>query len=313
MELKLDFNVDPLSVKMEHGDQCVLIGSCFSNEIGAHFEENGFDVLSNPFGTVFHPEAISRLLSETIEGVGQERIFQRNDLFFSWDAGGTVFGYSEAELRSRLKQNRAKLLDYLKNSKYVFVTFGSAFGYTQNALQRIVANCHKMPSSDFTKSLTDKDSIINSWNRTLDLLFKLNPQVQVVFTVSPVRHVKDGLMANNRSKSRLFELVSELEKREQASYFPSYEMVVDELRDYRFYKSDGIHPNDIAVDHVWKHLSKALFSTQTQMLCAEIISLRQLENHRSLYPESSEHLKFMQNLELKIKTFIERYPEVKWK
>lgn len=313
MELKLDFNIDPFKVKMEHGDQCILIGSCFSNEMGAHFEEKGFDVLSNPFGTVFHPEAISRLVSETIEGVRQERVFQRNDLFFSWDAGGTVFGYSEAELKSRLERNRAQLLDYLKNSKYLFVTFGSAFGYTANSLKQIVANCHKMPSSDFTKSMTDTDSMVHSWSKTLNLLFKLNPQIQVVFTVSPVRHVKDGLIANNRSKSRLFELISELEKREQTAYFPSYEIVMDELRDYRFYKSDGIHPNELAVGHVWKHLGKALFSAETQMLCTEIMNLRNLENHRSLYPESIEHLKFIKKLELKIQTFLEMHPEIKWK
>ncbi len=312
LKLKLDFPVDPFAIKLKHGDRCVLLGSCFSNDIGAHFVENGFDVLLNPFGTVFHPEPISRMLYETISENREERILQRNDLCFSWDAGGTVFGTSEHELKDTLKLRREKLLDYLRTSKYLFITLGSAFGYIENELGKVVANCHKVSGNNFSKSLTSTDLLVNSWIKTLNRIRELNPDLQVVFTVSPVRHVKDGLIENNRSKARLFELVSALEHFHHVGYFPSYEILIDELRDYRFYKSDGIHPNDQAVQYVWSRLKQALMSEETQSLCDEVIALRAMENHLSIHSRGSESIQFQQNKSVKIKSFLTLHPEIIW-
>lgn len=312
MKLKLDFAIKPLEIKLLHGEKCVLIGSCFSNEMGTHFLENGFDVLLNPFGTVFHPEPISRLLSETISGNVEERIIEQKGLYFSWDAGGTVFGYTEAALRQSLQLRRKELLDYLSSSKYLFITFGSTFGYVEKESGEIVANCHKVEQNNFRKTLIDKDLLVESWRNTLHDIRQLNPSVQVVFTVSPVRHVKDGLIENNRSKARLLELISELEHIDFVHYFPAYEIVIDELRDYRFYKSDGIHPDEQATRYVWERLKSVLLSRETQLLCDEIISLRAMENHESLYAESAESIQFRKQAAEKIKFFLENHPEIKW-
>lgn len=315
IRLKIDFDPEPFALKMKHGDRCVLMGSCFSNEMGAHFTTHGFDVLSNPFGTIFHPEPIARIISETISGdVHGERIFQRKDLFFSWDAGGTIFGKSAEALQDELTFQRASLLEYLKTSRYLFVTFGSVFGYTEKDLEKVVANCHKMPSGSFDKSLTDIYLLTETWMNALSSLQVLNPLLHVVFTVSPVRHAKDGLVANNRSKARLFELITALEeKHAAASYFPSYEIVMDELRDYRFYKEDGLHPNEQATKYVWEKLKQSLFGAETQLLCEQIASLRRREAHRSLYPESLENEHFVSDTRQKIREFLRLHPEVKWK
>lgn len=312
IKLKLDFPVPAFERKLKHGDQLVLIGSCFSDEMGSCFAENGFDVLSNPFGTLFHPVPISRMILSSLQEDPQERIFQRNDLFFSWDASGTVFGFSEGELSKLMKAKKTHLKKVLGSAKYLFITFGSAFGYVEKDLEEIISNCHKMPTINFDKSLTYLELMYSDWSKTLDQLHQFNPELQIVFTVSPVRHVKDGLVENNRSKARLFELINQLEEHPFVHYFPSYEIMLDELRDYRFYKTDGIHPNEQAIQYIWEQLKRSVLSTETQKLCKEVISFRKLERHHPLYEGSKEAASFEENKKQKLKYFLEKHPEVVW-
>lgn len=311
IKLKLDFEIDSLETNLKHGDKCVLMGSCFSNEIGYCFKESGFDALSNPFGTIFHPEPLARIISEALGAVEEERIFQRNDLYFSWDAAGTIFALSDKELEILLRDTRKKLADYLHTAKYLFITFGSAFGYEENQTGNIVANCHKMPGHGFTKSMTELHTMKDSWDKVLKMLQAVNPDLQVVFTVSPVRHVKDGLVENNRSKARIFELILSL-LRPQVHYFPSFEIVMDELRDYRFYKSDGIHPNEQAIRYVWDRLKETIFDGRTRKLCDEIMVLRSEERHEIMYKNSREAIKFENYHAEKLRTFLSANPDVLW-
>jgi hypothetical protein len=169
-----------------------------------------------------------------------------------------------------------------------------------------------MPSTTFEKSLTDLDSMAEIWRETLIQLKTLNPKLEVVFTVSPIRHIKDGLIENNRSKARLFELIEKLKTNFPIYYFPAFEIILDELRDYRFFKSDGIHPNEMAIQYVWQRLTETLMSTETQKLCNEIVQLRQMENHQSLYPQSVEHQEFLLKTKEKIQQFLVNNPSVIW-
>ena len=311
IKLKLDFEITPLGLKLRHGEPCVLLGSCFSDEIGSCFKANGFDALSNPFGTIFHPLPLSRMIQDTLTERAEERIFARNDLYFSWDAAGTVFAFSENALYEQLRVKRVQLGDYLRSAKYLFITFGSAFGYTENNIDEIVANCHKMPANSFEKDLTELQILVDSWSETLAMLSRVNPDLQVVFTVSPVRHIKDGLIENNRSKARLFELIQSLSS-PAVHYFPSYEIVMDELRDYRFFKPDGIHPNEQAIQYVWSRLQETVLSEATQLICAEIMSLRRLAAHKTLYADSIEANKFEAYFAKKLSTFLVTHPEAVW-
>ncbi len=312
MKLKLDFEFQMNGSKIQHGDQVVLIGSCFSNEMGLLFENNGFKIISNPFGTIFHPVPLAKLILDSISQNQQNTIVQRKDLFFSWNAAGIIFHYSEAALNSRLNEIKTQFKQDLLEAKFLFITLGSAVGYVHNQLNEIVANCHKLPSNTFVKSLTNVDSMVEIWSETLIQLKALNPNLEVVFTVSPIRHIKDGLIENNRSKARLFELIEKLDTDFSINYFPSYEIILDELRDYRFFKSDGIHPNETAIEYVWVGLKSKMMSPKTQNICKEIQQLRQMQNHHSLYSESSENKEFVLKTKEKIQQFLANNPAVVW-
>lgn len=312
MKLKLDFEFQLNSSKIQHGNQIILIGSCFSNEMGLQFENNGFKVNSNPFGTIFHPIPLAKLILDSINQNQDNTIVQRKDLYFSWDAAGTVFDFSESALNALLNHTKAQFRQDLLDAKYLFITLGSSFGYVHNQLNKVVANCHKMPSTTFEKSLTDLDSMAEIWRETLIQLKTLNPKLEVVFTVSPIRHIKDGLIENNRSKARLFELIEKLKANFPIHYFPAFEIILDELRDYRFFKSDGIHPNQMAIQYVWERLTETMMSAETQKLCQEIVQLRQMENHQSLYPQSVEHQEFLLKAKEKIQEFLVNNPSVIW-
>lgn len=312
MKLKLDFVFQMKIPKIQHGEGIVLIGSCFSNEMGLQFENNGFKVNSNSFGTIFHPVPLARMIQDSLDENSENSIFQRQDLFFSWNAAGTHFGYSKAELNDHLNDVKTQFKNDLKTAKYLFITLGSAFGYVHNQSGDIVANCHKMPASTFQKCLSDLNSMTQIWNETIQKIKVWNPAIQIVFTLSPVRHIKDGLIENNRSKARLFELIESLNFQNQIAYFPAYEIVLDELRDYRFFKADGMHPNELAINYVWEKLKSTMMTAESQNICTEIQQLKQMENHISIYAESKENLDFISKTKIKIELFLERNPAVFW-
>jgi hypothetical protein len=314
MDIKwqLDFAIPPASVQIEHGDKITLLGSCFAAEMAEQFAENGFEVLSNPFGTLFHPVPIARLIRETISGIAEERIFQREDVFLSWDAAGEIYELNETGIRAELQSRRERLRTSLQHSNYLFITLGSSFGYRHVQTGEIVANCHKMPQSTFVKELTTAEILKTTWIETLELLKTFNPELQVVFTVSPVRHFKDGLVGNNRSKSHLFELIDALEATTTAFYFPAYEIIIDELRDYRFYNADGIHPNEMAVNYVWQRFEKTFFSAGTRQLCEEVRDFRKLYRHRVLHTKSHAAGILEQVKERKLHEFLTANPAVRW-
>jgi hypothetical protein len=280
--------------------------------MGNKFRHYGFEAKISAFGTIFHPIPLARLVSETLTVIQQERILQRNDLFFSWDASSSMYDLSVEMLIEKLNAERADLKSQLTQANVVFITFGTALGYEEMNQELIVANCHKMPKDHFYKSLTDYELLIDTWMNTLNDLFALNPSCEVVFTVSPVRHIKDGLVENNRSKSRLFELISALEAHPQVHYFPAYEIVMDELRDYRFYKVDGIHPNQQAIDYVWNRFSATFLNEVTQSICQEVNTLRRMESHETLFEGSREVTRFKTQRTEKISAFLAKNPSVRW-
>lgn len=311
MNWKLDFKINSSEVKLDYEKSILLLGSCFSDEISLRLKESLFDVVSNPFGTLFHPSAIASSLETSLKSSDEIPIFQRNDLFFSWDASGTCFAYSEEELQRQLIEKRKLVYEKIQIADFLFITLGSAWEYELKSSRKTVANCHKMPADLFEKKLTTVDVMEKQWALILNKLKEFNPKLKVVFTVSPVRHVKDGLVENNRSKARLFELIQQLESQELISYFPAYELIIDELRDYRFFKSDGVHPTSEAIDYVWQRFQETYFSEKTTQIYAEWKSISTAMNHRSLYEKSRECLDFQQKLAQRKTDFFERNPNLK--
>lgn len=312
MKLKLDFNIEDSSVKLDHSDRIILMGSCFSTEIASKLEVNGFQVSSNPFGTLFHPEAIANVIQSSIHDNSNIDCIQTDDIFHSWDSAGTVFGLSRMDLEQKVLGLRRELKSALATSKFLVITFGTALGYHHNELSKIVGNCHKIKQDNFTKSLSSVDSMLDTWRQLVVSLKAFNPELELIFTVSPVRHKKDGLIENNRSKARLIELVLQLTEEKSANYFPAYEIVIDELRDYRFYNEDLVHPNNSAVDYVWGAFEKSYCSKETISLSNEIKRIKLSENHTSLYPNSNADNRMKATLEKKKEELILSHPYLKF-
>lgn len=309
MNLTLDIKIPAAPVQIKHGDEIILMGSCFSDSLVPHFNEAGFDVLSNPFGTIFHPLAIARILEEA---TGQNTSFNalnRNDLWFDWRASSQIYGATEEELNAEIADRFSVLRNRLSSAKLLVITLGTAWGYKRYG--KIVANCHKMPASTFEKELSTQSELFSEWNQLLAILKQFNPSLEVLFTVSPVRHAKDGLVENNRSKARLIELVHTLQKK--SSYFPSYEIVIDVLRDYRFFKEDLVHPNDQAIKIVWDYFSSFIFDQETIQLSDRVRHVNQMKGHHSLFPGSDDDLKLQTKIESLQEGLQESHPEIYWK
>lgn len=308
----LPLEIKPAVFNIKHGDHLLFLGSCFSTEISNKAGFYGFDVKADPFGTIFHPEVIARNISEVIDQENiKERIIERDDLFFSWDASGTIFSYNHEDLDLKLKQTRKELLSSLSSAKVLFITFGTAWGYSLKENLITVANCHKLANTSFEKQLASIDTLEQAWIKTIAKLKTVNKNIELVFTVSPVRHAKDGIVENNQSKAILIELVRRLTASQGVSYFPSYEIMMDELRDYRFYKKDRIHPNEEAVEYIWGKFKDTYFNEETMKICSKVGKIQQAAQHRSLYRESKEYLNFQEKNKRNIEELLKQFPNIK--
>lgn len=281
-----------------------FLGSCFSEHFSRKLNENKFSVVSNPLGVIFNPMSLAHILElDTEKLLGNN--FERNDVWLNWQANASVFGYSNDSLAKVIRENLAQFRDGLSASSVLFVTFGSAWVYEHKYYSRVVANCHKQPSKDFKKRLLTSEEIVMQWSRTISRLKEVYPALNIVFTVSPVRHIKDGVVENSRSKSILLEAVHQLtEQNSQVVYFPVYEFFMDELRDYAYYKKDGIHPNEIAIDLVWEKFEQSFFTQETKAWLNEYQRLLQQLQHRPLHPDSKEAKEFSAKAQREMETFL---------
>lgn len=297
---------------IRYGQPVVLLGSCFSAHLGARLRRAGFDVNDQASGTIFHPVPMARFIIETLTGTASERPLQRDDVWLSWDAGSEVYAMSEALLLEKLQALRRNFLKALEEAQMLIVTFGSAHGYRLRMRDEIVANCHKAAPDAFAKELTSVEALLEPWLEALQLLKARFPRLEIVLTVSPVRYIRDGWVENNRSKARLFALTEELQRRFAAGYFPSFELIGDVLRDYRYFEPDGVHPNDQAVDEVWKLFRSWYVNAETEAIVQEMENLRKMAGHRLLFPESVKSAEFLQRFHEKRESFLSLHPLVIW-
>lgn len=289
---------------IQHGDGILLIGSCFSDEIAGKLKTAGHKVLSNPHGTIFHPGALAYNLMDALNDELDSRIFEREEKFYSWNTSTVISGETKEELQRKLSEIKASYREQLKSAKLLVVTFGTAWGYELQENNELVANCHKMPQQLFGKFLSSPYEIVQDWILALEKIQAFNPELEVVFTVSPVRHTKDGIIENNLSKARLIEAVHQLSYENKCQYFPSYELVIDVLRDYRFYKADKIHPSEEAVNYIWNHFQTTYFSTKSIEINQEVEQIQRMKQHM---PSNNEL--HQQKINDKIAAFLARHPE----
>ncbi len=312
MNFKLNFEIPQPDFQIKHGEGVLFLGSCFSDEIASTAKYYGLKVMSNPFGTVFHPSLLARFISESINQVEVERLLNKEDIHLSWDANSSIYDFSPEKLTLKLRQLRADFVNELMHSKVIFITFGTAWVYRLLSDNQLVANCHKVPSNHFTKEISSIDKLTAEWEDVIDILHSINPNLKIVFTVSPVRHSKDGMIENNQSKSVLIETIRRIQESKVCYYFPSYEIVIDELRDYRFFKEDRLHPSEEAVRYIWERLQQTYFSKSTIELNSKVLEFRRGSMHRSLHENSIENLNRKRTLEEKLSTFLNLHKEIVW-
>ena len=261
-------------------------------------------------GIFFHPKAIEMLLERLV----QERmfssadVFSREDQWHSFEAHSRVSQSSEEALLVVLNDQLQKTHKALSEATHIFLTLGSAWGYRFRKTGNWVANCHKVPQKQFSKVLWEVNDLELCLGNILDMIQRLNPETQVVFTVSPVRHLKDGFIENQRSKAHLITAVHKLVNAGRTGYFPAYELMMDELRDYRFYAADLVHPNELAVAYIWEKFSEVWIADEAYEDMQEVEAIRKGLAHRSQNPEGERHMKFLQALHHRVARIQKKHP-----
>lgn len=312
MEFILKLNIPEAKKKINFSDNIIFLGSCFSDEISLHAKQHGLNVLANPFGTLFHPLSIAKNILNAIHASTKVDLVQNNDVFFDYLCSGKVFGMSKTDLINKVIAKRNQLKNELLNASHLFITFGSAFAYHLNETDQIVGNCHKQPQNTFTKQLTSIEQIEQVWKGVIGEIKQINPNIQICFTVSPVRHAKDGIHENNLSKSTLFLAIHKLMSEMEVNYFPAFEIVNDELRDYRFFKEDLVHPNQQAIQFVWEKFMESYFSSNIIDIAKKVKEIKVSMQHRVQYPESKSALQFKEQLAERKKLLSQAHTEICW-
>ena len=262
MEFQVPINIAALPRPIKYGDKLLLVGSCFTEHIGNSLKDWKFDVLQNPNGILFDAASVASSLVSYIEprGYTTDDLVYFNEVWQSWQHHSRFSHTDREECLKAINASQVRAHQFLKEANWLVITLGSAFSYRLKD-GRAVANCHRAPAQTFTKHLMTIEEINTALDGCLHQLRYLNPELQIIFTVSPVRHIRDGVVENNRSKARLLEAVHHLvDKFDRLYYFPAYELVIDVLRDYRFYDVDMAHPNYPATQFVLEKFGAACIS-----------------------------------------------------
>lgn len=305
---RTEVNISSSFPKLNIKDRTLFMGSCFAQNIGSKFKELHLDAMINPLGVVFHPVPLFNLIDRALTRrcFKESDFFEFNDYWFCYELSGTCAQYSMKESVTHANKYLGVLRLYLETSNSLFVTLGSAVQREFGNL--IVSNCHKQPNENFIKTISTPDFIYNKIKGVLKLLLEKNPNLKVSFSVSPIRHSKEGLIENSLSKSTLVLLCHKLaSKHLEIEYLPVYEIIIDELRDYSFFNEDLIHPNSNGINFVWRKISEQLLSQKFKVFYKTASSLIGSINHKSMYPKSKENKRFLIDLIDAIQTFERKY------
>ena len=306
MELLIPIDIKPPFQPVKYGERILLIGSCFTEHIGNALSELKFGVLQNPHGILFGPDSVCRALHSYAAGYQykEDALFYLNECWNSWDHHSRFSSRDKLSALDNINTSVSQAHEFLLKADWVVITLGSSFTYilTDEADKATasagdsVANCHRAPQNWFIKKMMATTSIIQSLNKSLDELLEINPRLKFIFTISPVRHIRDGVVENNRSKARLISAVQEIvENRPESYYFPAYELLIDVLRDYRFYDIDLVHPNYAATEFVLEKFVQHCVEPSAASLMKEVRKLVTARKHRPFQPETEAHKKFLRD------------------
>lgn len=310
MQFHTEFTPEPLPRRIGLHSRIVTIGSCFAEVMGSRLADHKLTVLNNPFGTIFNPVSIAKLLTTALNGVApdEDLYVERDGTWFHDDFHSSLYAHTQTDLREKLVHRLSQTADAIRSADFLMLTLGSAVVYRHIETGKIVANCHKMPGAHFEKYLYPYEYLHDDLNRLMKTLRRANPRLTLLLTVSPVRHTRDTLPFNQVSKSTLRVATHELTVwNDWVHYFPAYELIIDDLRDYRFYEADLIHPNSQAHDYIFGKFADSAFDTDLRGFVAEWTQVRKSLAHRSLHGDDTPaHQRFLHNLQTQLETLSKR-------
>ncbi len=303
MKFKLTLEATASNLQIGYQDKMLLIGSCFSENIGAKMQKHLFDIKENPHGILFNPVSVCNAMKDYMhcKQYSLEDLFELNELYNSWHHHSRFSAVDENQALNKINHSIKETHTYLKEANHLVITLGSAWLYCLTALADgqegiVVANNHKAPAQWFEKRLMQVAELKSLLQTTIEDLHKFNPQLNIIFTVSPVRHLREGLVENNRSKAVLIQAVHDAVAATKSSYyFPAYEYVIDDLRDYRFYAEDLVHPNYAATQYVWEKWVETFYTPTTQQIMKQVAELQLAKNHKPFNKQGKAHQAFIQN------------------
>ena len=299
---------------MRHSHKMMLIGSCFSDNIGAKLRDAMMQVVVNPFGTIFNPLSIATCINKIIdnEAIAGAELFLSNGVWNSFDFHSKFSMTSKDAALNRMNSSISNAHDHLAQCKSLVVTLGTAVVYRRRDTGEVVCNCHKVPQHEFTRRLASVDDITGALNAMVERLHEFNPELKIIFTVSPIRHIADGLEMNSLSKAVLRVAINNVVRsnKEWASYFPAYEIVLDDLRDYRFYTADMVHPSDVAIEYIWQVFQATYFDDHSTQAIARCERVNKRLKHRPMTSNPEVVQRFNADTEAVIANLKKEYPYI---
>lgn len=313
MKLQTNIPLSPQTDLIDYESEVLLLGSCFTENIGSKLAYFKFRNQQNPFGIIFHPEAIEKLIARAIlrTKFSESDVFQLQDRWHCFEVHSLISTTDRNDYLEQLNTRLEVLNTAIKKASHIIITFGTAWGYRHHRQDTIVANCHKIPQQEFSKELASVQTISNSIDHILTLIRTLNAKASILFTVSPVRHLKDGFVENMRSKAHLITAVHNAMVHDHRShYFAAFEIMMDELRDYRFYDEDLLHPSKLAIDIIWERFSTVWIDSETKEIQKQIEAIQVGMEHRPFFPDSEAHHQFLIELQKKKDAIVARLPHI---
>lgn len=305
-------NIHKSGFQIDHQQSVLTIGSCFAENIGRKLHSSAFAVKTNPFGVVFNPVSVADCLWRMIsdQAFQPQDLFQHGSLWSSFSHSSLFSGTDPDETIKHINVVFKEASAFIRKTDIMIITFGTAWVYESVQTGSVVANCHKLPAANFRRRRLSVADIVSTFSSLIDDFHFKFPHIQrFIFTVSPIRHVKDGLHENQISKSILLMAIDELQQLfSDVEYFPAYEIQLDELRDYRYYADDMLHPSKLAIDYIWQRFAENYFSVSTFQLMQRIEDFNTRLNHRPIHPETAEHMRFLESIEKERDALTNQYP-----
>ena len=310
MNFRTNIQLKPERNQIDYDSKLLLFGSCFSENISKKLSYFKFNTVSNPFGILFNPIAIEHLITNAInlKKYTDSDIFQLNERWHSFDAHSDLSAIEKNELLQNLNTQISSTNKQISEASHIIITLGTAWVYRFIENDTIVGNCHKIPQKKFLKELLSTEEITASIENITTLVKSINPTVNITFTVSPVRHLKDGFVENAQSKSHLLTAIHQITSvKNKLHYFPSFEIMLDDLRDYRFYAKDMVHPNETAIEYIWEQFKIVWIDEKASSIMKEVETIQKGLTHKPFNPTSQQHQQFLFKLKDKKNRLFEQY------